>query len=351
MNLHNEIKHIERVLKVLDPIQRQYEIISRSVELSGIASMNIEKAMKTRHMIDQATGLAATAAVAASHHTWLRNLNSVADQAAQLQIGVRSSLESIADRLAISERLFSGVDLDSIYRSIAVPEIRFLRLQDSINDMNAIYGKLAESIHRYPEITHLPRFVLPGATREVFVTGYATNVLGVSDEADAEQDDSLEIQSVVDEVEEETSICASLLKGVDPALARPYEGARNVLYGTNPDRVRHFLSSQRELWNHLLRIIAPDEQVQEWIPKDDKDLLHEGKPTRKARILYLCRDLNHDSLTEFVIRDTHALVTLVNLFNRIHQLEPNLSDQQLRALQLRSDSWITYILQIFKESQ
>ena len=322
MNLHNEIKHIERVQKVLDPIRRQYEIISRAVELSRIASMNIEKAMKTRHMIDQATGLAATAA-----------------------------LESIADRLAISERLFSGVDLDSIYRSIAVPEIRFLRLQDSINDMNAIYGKLAESIHRYPEITHLPRFVLPGATREVFVTGYATNVLGVSDEADAEQDDSLEIQSVVDEVEEETSICASLLKGVDPALARPYEGARDVLYGTNPDRARHFLSSQRELWNHLLRIIAPDEQVQEWIPKDGKDLLHEGKPTRKARILYLCRDLNHDSLTEFVVRDTHALVTLVNLFNRVHQLEPKLSDQQLRALQLRSDSWLTYILQIFKESQ
>ena len=351
MNLHNEIKHIERVLKVLDPIRRQYEIISRAVELSGIASMSIEEAMTTRHMIDQATGLAATAAVAASHHTWLRNLNSVADQAAQLQIRVGSSLESIADRLAISERLFSGVDLDAIYRSIAVPEIRILRLQDSINDMNAIYGKLAESIHRYPEITHLPRFVLPGATREVFVTGYATNVLGVSDEADAEQDDPLEIQSVVDEVEEETSICASLLKGVDPALARPYEGARKVLYGTNPDRARHFLSSQRELWNHLLRIIAPDEQVQEWIPKDDKDLLHEGKPTRKARILYLCRDLNHDSLTEFVVRDTHALVTLVNLFNRIHQLEPKLSDQQLRALQLRSDSWLTYILQIFKESQ
>ena len=326
MSLNDEIERIRRSLEAMEPIRRQQEEIFRNAERIG--SMSMKEAMKTRHTIDQATGLAAAAA---SHHTWLRNLNSV------------------ADRLAISERLFSGVDLDAIYRSIAVPEIRILRLQDSINDMKAIYGKLAESIHRYPEITHLPRFVLPGATREVFVTGYATNVLGISDEADAEQDDSLEIQSVVDEVEEETSICASLLKGVDPALVRPYEGARDVLYGTNTDRARHFLSSQRELWNHLLRIIAPDEQVQEWIPKEGKDLLHEGKPTRKARILYLCRDLNHDSLTEFVVRDTQALVTLVNLFNRVHQLEPKLSDQQLRALQLRSDSWLTYILQIFKE--
>ena len=35
--------------------------------------------------------------------------------------------------------------------------------------MTAIYGKMAESIRTYSDITHLPRFVLPGATREVFV--------------------------------------------------------------------------------------------------------------------------------------------------------------------------------------
>ncbi len=216
--------------------------------------------------------------------------------------------------------------------------------------MTAIYGKMAESIRTYPDITHLPRFVLPGATREVFVTGYAANALGVSDESDAEQDSS-EIQPVVDEVEEEISICASLLKDVDPALARPYAGARDALQGTSHDRERHILSSLRELWNHLLRKIAPEKQVLEWIPKDDKELLHGGNPTRKARILYLCRDLNHDPLTDFIVLDTRALVALVDFFNRVHQLEPKLSDQQLRALLLRTDSWLTYILQIWKESQ
>ena len=306
-----------------------------------------------RHMLDQATALSRMTDLQRTHYTWLRNLQSTQDQvAAQLQIAVKlkSTLRLIAARVDVFERLFTGVDVDAIRRSVALPELAILRLQNSVNAMTAIYEKMAASIRTCLDITHLPRSVLPGATREVFVTGYAANVLGVSGEADAGQD-SPEIQSVVDEVEEEILICPSLLKDVDPALARPYEGARDALYGTNPDRARHFLSSQRELWNHLLRKIAPDEQVQEWIPKDGKDLLHEGKPTRKARILYLCRDLNHDSLTEFVVRDTDALVTLVSLFNRVHQLKPKLSDLQLRALQLRSDSWLTYILQIFKESQ
>ena len=286
-----------------------------------------------------------------THRTWFNKLESVQDEATQLQSAVKLSLKSITDRLAVSERLFVGVDYDAICRSIALPELDILRLQAAINDtMATYYGNLAESFRTYSDITHLPRFVLPGATREVFVTGYAVNVLSIFGEEAAEHDSS-EIQPILDEVEEETSLCVSLLNGVDPALAKPYEGARNVLYGTNPDRVRHFLSSQRELWNHLLRILAPDEQVHGWIPKDSKDMLHKGKPTRKARILYICRALNHDSLSEFIETDTRALMTFVDFFNRIHQLELKLSDEQLRALQLRTDSWLTYVLQVWKESQ
>ena len=281
------------------------------------------------------------------HRTWLRNLKSTRDQAAQLQIAVKSSLGSVADRLAVSERL--GVDVDAIRRSIELPELEILRLQESINDITAIYGKMAESIRTYSDITHLPSFVLPGATREVFVTGYAVNVFGVSDEANAEQDSS-EIQSSVAELEEETSICIPLLKAVSPDLARVYVGARDALRGTNPDRVRHFMSSQRELWNHLLRQISPDRQVLEWISGDNEQLLHEGKPTRKARILYLCRNLSHGPLTNFIASDAQAFVKFVEFFSRVHQLNIELSDQQLRALQLRTDSWITYILQVWKES-
>ena len=163
-----------------------------------------------------------------------------------------------------------------------------------------------------------------------------------------EEDAETEIQLVA-EAELETSGCIALLQQADPGLARPYIGARDALQGNNADRARHILSSLRELWNHLLRRLAPDESVSAWIPgiADQKDLLHEGKPTRRARVLYVCRELNNAPLSDFLMHDTRALVKLIELFNRVHELESELTDEQLRAILLKTDSWLMYILQIW----
>jgi hypothetical protein len=157
--------------------------------------------------------------------------------------------------------------------------------------------------------------------------------------------DDAEIEMVA-EIEQETSVSVALLRSLDPALATPYIGARDSLESSNPDRARHVLTSLRELWNHLLRRLAPDNAVLSWIPGNRQGLLHEGNPTRRARVLYICRDLDHAPLSDFVDRDTSALVILVDLLNRVHQLESELSDAELRALLLRTDSWLLYILQI-----
>lgn len=79
---------------------------------------------------------------------------------------------------------------------------------------------------------------------------------------------------------------------------------------------------------------------------NQKDLLHDGKPTRRARVLYVCQDLNNDPLADFLMHDTRALVKMIELFNRVHELETALTDEQLRAILLRTDSWLMYILQI-----
>ena len=232
-----------------DEIKRNAEWareIVRGLESSRLAAKRIKEMMKInqqhrQHMIDQAAAVSRMIDRTHTHRTWLRNIKSTQDQAAQLQITVNSTLAPIADRLAVSDRLLTSIDVDAIRRSIALPELEIPRLQESVIDMTTIYRKMAEAIRTYPDITDLPQFALPGATREVFVTGYAVNALGISDEADAEQDSS-ELRLVA-EIEEETSICITLLETVDADLARPYVGARDALRGTNPDRTRHFLSS------------------------------------------------------------------------------------------------------------
>ncbi|ADJ29226.1 hypothetical protein [Nitrosococcus watsonii] len=46
------------------------------------------------------------------------------------------------------------------------------------------------------------------------------------------------------------------------------------------------------------------------------------------------------------MHDTRALVKMIELFNRVHELETALTDEQLRAILLRTNSWLMYILQI-----
>lgn len=50
------------------------------------------------------------------------------------------------------------------------------------------------------------------------------------------------------------------------------------------------------------------------------------------------------------MHDTRALVKLIELFNRVHELESELTDQQLRAILLKTDSWLIYILKIAMQS-
>lgn len=341
----------EQMERALEPIRRQHLEISRSIELSGLASSRLAEIVhanqRWQDLIDQATVSGRVFEdIKRTHQTWLEGIRPMQDSIEQLQATAKLSLGDIAYRMTVSERLFAGIDFDAMRQAMALPEPAFLKFQDVISNVTSTYEKLAASIRVLPDVTYLPTFALPGATREVFITGYALDAIRIPEEPEDEDDAS--VVQLIAEVEQETSGCIGLLQAVDPALARPYIGAHDALRGRNADRARHILSSLREFWNHLLRRLAPDEHVLSWISTDDKDLLHEGRPTRRARVLYVCRSLNHEPLTDFVVQDTRALVKLVEFFNRVHELEPELTDEQLRALLLRTDSWLTYILQIWK---
>lgn len=75
--------------------------------------------------------------------------------------------------------------------------------------------------------------------------------------------------------------------------------------------------------------------------------------TKKKRSLQAAEGLYHrlvllvgETGSGFLMNDTRALVKMIELFNRVHELETALTDEQLRAILLRTDSWLMYILQI-----
>jgi len=347
---------LEQMERAMEPIRRQQLEISRALEMSSAAAQIKEIASANQHwqeVIKQATATSHIAeSLTAVHQSWLDQLKPLQQefsQISQLQATAKLALCDASLHLTASERLMAGFDFEAIRERFQIEMPVISGLESSIAQVAASYGSLSESLREISDITRLPAFVLPGATREIYTTSYALETLHSWDGRD-EEDVETEIELVA-EVELETSGCITLLQQVDPGLARPYIGARDAFNGNNADRARHILSSLRELWNHLIRRLAPDDLVSAWIPEiaNQRDLLHEGKPTRRARVLYICRELNNDPLTEFLMHDTRALVKLIELFNRVHELETELTDEQLRAILLKTDSWLMYILQIWVE--
>ena len=351
---------IEQMERTMEPIRRLQLEISRALEMSGVAARMKDIIGANQHWQDMLKQVTATSRIAesftAAHQSWLERIKPIQggghdfSQFSQLQASAKLALCDASLQLTATERLMADIDFEAIRSRFQIEMPVISGLENSIANAAASYGSLAESIRDISDITRLPAFVLPGATREIYTTSFALETLRPWDDRDEEEAET-EIQLVA-EAELETSGCITFLQQVDPRLAQPYVGARDALHSTNADRARHILSSLRELWNQLLRRLAPDDLVTAWIPgiANQKDLLHEGKPTRRARVLYICRELNNDPLTEFLTHDTRALVKLLELFNRVHELETELTDEQLRAILLKSDSWLMYILQIWLQA-
>ncbi|MDR0827622.1 MAG: hypothetical protein LBN33_07075, partial [Desulfovibrio sp.] len=314
---------VEQIKRIVEPFNfTQLELLSRSVS-------SLNSAISSSSLLHSLDGIVAA---------WqnFEKLNVVPlslienIQSSQLKIFSELPISNICLQLSASQKLLAGVDFN-FFKTVFPRELSLIpEVESAIASTVTAYGNLAEAFQENPGGVRLPNVILPGATREIYTASFALDSLyprEALDEEYLEEEIHLTAQT-------ETADCLALLQQVDPDLARPYVGARDALNSNNTDRTRHILISLRELWTHLLRRLAPDNLVTAWIPvnANPKTLLHDGKPTRQARVLYVCRDLNSAPLAEFLTQDTRSLVKLIEIFNHIHDLNMTLTDKQLRAI-------------------
>ena len=123
------------------------------------------------------------------------------------------------------------------------------------------------------------------------------------------------------------------------------QGARAALNTDNPERARYVASSLRELIGHVLRQLAPEDKIRVW--KTDSSYYHNGRPTRRTRLLYICREINFDPLSEFVDVDVKSVLALMKALNaEAHVIPCRLTDRQLQALLDRAESCLLFLLHL-----
>ena len=285
------------------------------------------------------------------HDSWLEQARIVADSTRLAQIA-KLSLYDVSHQMIFANRTLGRIDFDALRRQFNLQNSIAAGLERSVLDVTASYRYLTESFQSILEVVERPAFVLPGATRELRTTGYALEVLNPLEERLETDDVELESQFVTEDGFDGSGLIA-LLERADPELVPMYEGARDALNGDNPDRARHILTSLRELWNHLLRKLAPVEEAREWICRhgDQNDLDNRENPTRSGKIRYISRNINNDPLTKFLDADTKVFVKLYKMYNLLHSRIIELKDIQLHAIFYRTESWLHYILRIWALSE
>lgn len=256
------------------------------------------------------------------------------------------SISRITEPIMPMARLADTLQAQFDFSRIAArftPEIpAIVAVKENLFALDGRFQKLTESLAS-ASLIDLPSFTVPLSTREVYLSELAFSHLIYTDTPEHIAEEAPELLRSDDSVKD-------LLCRIDPGLVVPYDGAFDSLGRKGIDYQRHVLSSLRQLWENLLNAMAPDGIVKAWAG-DRRDLLHKNGPSRKARFLYVCRGYNHDPLSDFVEADADAFDKMYRLFNRLHNIDPGLTDLQLKVLLDRSNSLIEFILRLHQEGK
>jgi Predicted pPIWI-associating nuclease len=264
-------------------------------------------------------------------------------------IEVQSHLTEIAKFSKLSQISLSHLTLErDVGNALKVGLSTQSVLQRTLNDFGKSYSKLIASLSDNPaSIISLSPLVSRYSAVEFFNgVKVAESVTVESDEFELEK----ETHQLEKDIQQETeSVLEELLGRLNAELIVPLHGARQSLESINPDRVRHFTTSLRELFTHVLHTLSPDDKVKNW--SISAKHCYGGKPTRRARLLYICRSLNHDPFSDFLEKDIDAVLEFLTLFHRgTHEITPTYTDFQLKMMLVRMESALRFLLEIWRQS-
>ena len=218
-------------------------------------------------------------------------------------------------------------------------------LQDSLSRnldrFTANYRKLVDfTDHQSPIIEVLEPDIIQYPAQEVFREAELLEQITVPEDEQV----VLEEYEVIP-IPEERSL-EDWLGEINSGFPSLLQGAHAVLNTDNPDRARHVTVSLRELIGRVLHQFAPKDKIKAWSAAPNY-YDEEDKPTRRARLLYICREINFDPLSEFVDVNVKSVLTLIQVLNaETHVIPCRLTNRQLQALVDRTESCLLFLLRL-----
>lgn len=337
--------YADNIKSLLPEIERVRELNLSTSIIDAINQANLGMSV----LFSEQTALSKLTEEAASiNRYWKTELESVKHlasgvEAAKLVLG--SHLDKIAQvSLLAQERLLKSPWSD-LERSVLYKANELSSALESFNGLTENYNSLVHSFsEREFNIVNFPPFVSGLPPIEILTSSDLLEAISKTDtEEYIEEVDALK-SKIREDIE---SSLEELLGLINPEIRRLWLGAKEAMYSTNPDKKRHIIVSLREMLTHILQSIAPDNEVSKWTSKPSN--YHEGRPTREARLLFVCRDINHGPFEQFVNKDVESHIKFIRLFQRgTHEININFTDQQIKTLIVRTEALARFLLITWK---
>lgn len=318
---------------------RDSDINSPAMALLAGAHQDFSALIRSHAQLDEIS----SASLALSSQ-WDENIEAYqrfAEQASAAELALKAHYTGVAESALLAQERLLNVPWEALGSATALHPREFAAISERFTALTESYGSLIRSLdERENFIAAFPPIVSGGPPIEILTSARVLDSLSRRLPDDESPEVGRDIESELeDEVEASVD---ELLAALDPNLRTMWLGAKDALRSNNPDRRRHVAFSLRELVTHVLHTLAPNDAIRGWTT--DPSHFHDGRPTRKTRVLFVCRGINHGCLTDFVQMDVRASIEFINLFQRGHELAVSFSEEQMQALVTRTGSFLRFLL-------
>lgn len=340
----------QKAIESLQPeFDRMREFDSQLTYMASIADAH----SSLSRLLSGHSGLvgAARAAINMGPH-WqeiVESYSGLGDRATANELALKSHYASVAESAFLAQERLLRFSPESLGVTAGFAAGDISEVRSSFFTLTSSYRALMQSFEENELlIPSFPPIVSLGPSIEVFTSA---NTLGALSNTLAEESlYETESQTEHDLKEEIEASLDELLAALDFTFRDVWRGAKLALRSDNPDRMRHVVVSLRELVNHVLYRIAPNDEIERWTT--DPNHFHGGRPTRAARVLYICRGINHGPFTDFISADVKASIECITLFQRgTHELCITFSEYQVKTLAVRTASLLRFLLLTYQATK
>jgi hypothetical protein len=264
-------------------------------------------------------------------------------QAAGIATMIRRDFSIMASSALFAQQSVARINFQAIGEVAKISDHMRELLCHPLLEMTDAYHSLWDAFRVDPQkLFSVPSVVTKTPSIEIYLTIHQAEVSTIEAQVLPEEEEFLvEIEPSVQDIRR-------LIASIDERLLSLYQGAIDAIASNNVDRERHAITSLRELFTQILHKLAPDDAFFKW--NQDESNVCNGRPTRKGRLLYLCRNIKCGPFTTFVDRDVSAAVAFLDLFEKgTHAIEKPYDERQMKALLIRMECLLSFIIRISQD--